>query len=109
MMKLMSNPDAYWFVTKYTPNNNCIIKAQTYDLAILEMRILCEHKDIKNSKEYSNTKSIFYDLTMSCDSNEAKRWLNHYVIKAIAYGLDTKDLNWQYYFLSAYDILGSLT
>lgn len=73
-----------------------------------EKRILAKHPDIRTSAEYMDTYNIFIELTMSCDNEEAITWMKSWIYDSIAYGISTKNLDWQDKFLAAHDIYKSL-
>ena len=60
------------------------------------------------SNYYLDAKDWFIETTMSCDQSEAIRWMQYYMSNAIAYGIQTKDLDWRTKFLAAYDLFNSL-
>lgn len=71
-------------------------------------KILKNHSNIRKTAEYQNTKSMYYECTMSCGHSEARAWLTAFMEEAINYGEVTKNLDWMDKFLAAYDILDDL-
>lgn len=72
---------------------------------VMASAILKATPNIRKTAEYQNTKSCYYDCTMSCDRGEAKGWLKAFMERAINYGEQTKNLDWKEKYLAAYDIL----
>lgn len=73
-----------------------------------EKQILAKHPDIRTSSEYVDAHDTFIELTMSCDKEEATMWMKSWIHDSIAYGISTKNLDWQNKFLAAHDIYKSL-
>ena len=46
---------------------------------------------------------------MSCNEQEAVNWMKYYMANAIAYGIQTKNLDWRTKFLAAWDLFLELT
>ena len=67
--------------------------------------ILRESPNIRKTAEYQNTKSCYYDCTMSCDVGEAKSWLKAFMNMAMDYRRRTNNTDWRDKYLAAYDIL----
>ena len=65
--------------------------------------------DLRSKPKYEEAKDMFIELTMSCNLKEAKGWMTRWMLSAIAYGLSTKDLDWRYFYLAAYDIFIELS
>lgn len=65
--------------------------------------------DFRNDADYKDAKFWFIETTMSCDKEEAINWMKYYMENALAYGIETKNLDWRTKFLAAYDILQGLT
>ena len=63
----------------------------------------------REKAEYKDAENIFLDCTMSCNKSEAINWMKYWMSNAIAYGLQTRNPDWQYKFLAAYDLFNSLT
>ena len=81
-------------------------KAELYDARELENLLvrMNKNKDLREQKEYKDAEDAFIDCTMSCERSEAIGWMRYWMGKAIAYGLETKDKRWGYFFLAAYDL-----
>lgn len=96
---------AYDFI-RLEPDRNNLRKADLYDAGILEEILVGTNynKNLREQKEYKQAEGAFIDCTMSCDRDEAIGWMRYWMGKAIAYGLATKDKNWGYFFLAAYDL-----
>ena len=65
-------------------------------------------RDFTTELEYKDAENIFYDVTGSCDKGEACDWLMDFMVQAVAYGFETKNLDWQHKFLAAHNILKNL-
>ena len=104
---------AYEFTRANAPiDMGAKIKARGFGQDMLEKfkaQIETNHSDIRQSAEYTESHDLFIELTMSCDKDEAIMWMKAWEYDAIAYGLSTKNLDWQHKFLAAYDICNSLT
>lgn len=100
---------AYDF-TRFDVDFQSKLKAQVYETSIVAFKIEYNHKDgdIRQESEYKDAHDTFIELTMSCDIDEAKNWMKHWMAEAIAYGIQTKERDWQHKFLAAYDIFNSL-
>lgn len=61
-------------------------------------------QDYTEDPDYIEARHIFIDTTMSCNQLEAVKWLEYYMVNAIAYGIATKNLDWKTKFLAAYDL-----
>lgn len=64
--------------------------------------------NLREQVKYEESKDLFIELTMSCDKEEAKRWMTTWMLSAILYGINSGDLDWRYFFLASYDILESI-
>ena len=100
---------AYEF-TRFESDFTSKMKAQAYDADTVKFQIEYAHKtsDIRGEAEYSDAENVFTELTMSCNMNEAIRWMQYWMANAIAYGIQTKNRDWQHKFLAAYDIFNRL-
>lgn len=96
---------AYEFI-KLKVSNNSPRQAEMYDANVLERLLVYRNsgKDLRKQREYKEAEDAFYDCTMSCDRDEAKECMAYFMGKAIAYGLQTQDTKWGYFFLAAFDI-----
>ena len=65
-------------------------------------------EDYKNNADYKDAKEWFIETTMSCDQEEAVNWMKYYMSNAIAYGIQTQNLDWRTKYLAAYDLFNSL-
>lgn len=85
-------------------------KASSYDAGTVAFQIKQSNPgvDFKNDPDYKDAKDWFIETTMSCDRDEAINWMNYYMANAIAYGIQTKNLDWRTKFLAAYDIQKTL-
>lgn len=86
-------------------------KAGSYNIDEVASKIKNSNPDVdfRNTEDYKDAKYWFIETTMSCDEEEAINWMNYYMANAIAYGLETKNLDWRTKFLAAYDLFNSLT
>lgn len=64
--------------------------------------------DLQDSADYKDAKYWFVETTMSCTKEEALNWMGYYMANAIAYGIQTKNLDWRTKFLAAYDLYNKL-
>lgn len=94
--------------TDFTKDFGVKLKARTYDARTLAFQIDYTDPTVRGSKKYEEAKDAFIDTTMSCDLDEAINWMNWYMVDAIAYGIVTKDRDWRYLFLAAYDLYNDL-
>lgn len=87
------------------------VKARAYEASVVAFKIEYSHKDtdLRQEQEYTDAKDCFVELTMSCDKDEAIAWMKGWMEDAIAYGISTKNRDWQHKFLAAYDLFNSLT
>ena len=101
---------AYEF-TRFEADRTYLLKAKGYDIDVIAMKIDLANLSrncFRDTVEYANAQDVFYDLTMSCNDKEALRWLGHWMLNAIAYASQTKDLDWRIFFIAAYDIYNSI-
>lgn len=82
-----------------------IVNPTKYDIEMVAHKI---KTTVADEPEYKDSLDTFIKLTMSCDLEEAKYWTKLWMRDAIAYGLQTKNRDWQHKFLAAYDIYNSL-
>lgn len=104
--------NAYEF-TRMDVDFTCVLKARAYDanvVAIMAKEVFdksgVNYKDIP---DYKDSMHWFIETTMSCDEQEAVNWMKFYMVNSIAYGIQTKNLDWRTKFLAAYDIFNDLT
>lgn len=95
----------YEFI-KVKINRRNLERAEMYDANELEKLLIRmnKNKDLREQRDYKDAQDAFIDCTMSCDRGEAIGWMRAWIGKAIAYGLETKDTKWGYFFLAAYDL-----
>ena len=93
--------------TKFNPAYACKCKAKEYDLNVL-VRKIEEQGDCRTNADYEDCQNIYYELTQSCDLEECRSWMRFWMNNAIAYGIQTKNSDWRYKFLAAYDIWNGL-
>lgn len=96
--------------TRFEADFTSQMKAQYYDTKTVAFQILHNEKnvDLRKTDDYQDAKEWFIETTMSCDEAEAMQWMNYYMANAIAYGIQTKHLDWRTKFLAAYDIANGL-
>ena len=99
--------------TKFKADYTSKMKAKRYyDVNMLAFLIRSDYERVDVNylelSDYRDTKDWFIDSTMSCDLDEAKQWMKYYMSNAIAYGIQTKNIDWQTKFMAAYDIFNSL-
>lgn len=99
----------YEFI-KFRPSQGYRNKAELYDADELKDLLLMRNKekDLRDQRDYKDAQGAFIDCTMSCDREEAIGWMRFWMGKAIAYGLQTHDKKWGYFFLAAYDLRSEL-
>lgn len=99
--------------TRFESNFTSKQKAQFYDAGVVRMQAVRAFEnqgiDYKTLPDYEDAKHWFIETTMSCNKNEAIEWMKYYMSNAIAYGIQTKNLDWRTKFLAGYDIFNSLT
>ena len=101
---------AYEFIRS---ENNYLKKHPTnrgYDANIIARNIIDRNpgKDVRSMSQYIEAEDAFLDATMSCSRNEALDWMKYFMANAMAYGWETYDKHWMFFFLAAYDIYESL-
>lgn len=87
------------------------IKARKYsfnEVAVRLERAVNGLANLRVTEDYEDAKYWFVDTTMSCDLEEAIGWMKFYMENAIAYGIQTKNLDWRTKFLAAYDLFNEL-
>ena len=101
-MKALS---AYEF-TRFDADFTAKEKTQYYDLRAVEFLIEYRAKgvDLRKTDDYKECKDTFIELTMSGDLEEAISWMEYWMANAMAYGNQTRNLDWRTKFLAAYDI-----
>ena len=91
-----------------------------YDIRTVVSDILTEYPDIREMDEYEDLMDLYIDYTMSCDLNEQRAWMKHYIESGLSklehssnmiiqrqYD-SAKDLKFKSYLeiIVAYDLLG---
>lgn len=108
----MKKLNGYEF-TRFEADFTNKVKAQQYDASIIAFK--CEEafgkscKDCHEDPDYIDSTHWFIETTMSCGKDEAINWMKYYMANAIAYGIETKNLDWRTKFLAAWDLFLSLT
>ena len=99
--------------TRFEADFTSKVKAQAYDAAVVATHAMKAFEqdglDYKEDADYVDAKDWFIDTTMSCDEKEAIGWMQYYMANAIAYGIQTKNLDWRTKFLAAWDLFNSIT
>lgn len=99
--------------TRFEADFTSKVKAQAYEASVVaeQARQAFEKAgdDYKANPDYEDAKNWFIETTMSCDNDEAINWMKYYMANAIAYGIQTKFLDWRTKFLAAWDLFVSLT
>lgn len=107
----MDRLKAYEF-TKFIPNDEAmnLQKNCYYDVDTIELQITYNNPnwDYKQDEDYLECKDVFMDVTGSCNTEEALKWMEYFMAKAIAYGIQKKDLSWRTKFLAARSIFNDL-
>lgn len=96
--------------TRFDADYTSKCKASAYEASIVAFQIEYNSKteDLRLNPDYIDAKEWFIDTTMSCDREEATNWMKYYMANAIAYGIQTKNLDWRTKFLAAYDLYNGL-
>lgn len=96
--------------TRFEADFTSKLKARNYDVKAVALKIKNNNPniDFRAEEDYSDSKSWMVDTTMSCNLEEAISWMKYYMLNAIAYGIETKNLDWRTKFLAAYDIYNNL-
>ena len=97
--------------TRFEADFTSRVKAQAYDINTLAHKIEYNNPtvDFRADEDYKDAENWFIETTMSCTPEEAIRWMEYYMSNAIAYAIETKNLDWRTKFLAAYDLFNSLT
>lgn len=87
------------------------MKAQAYDAGTVAFQIEYNNPgvDLRADEDYKDAEHWFIETTMSCNEQEAMEWMKYYMANAIAYGIQTKNLDWRTKFLAAYDLFNHIT
>lgn len=83
------------------------ILCKKYDARGLAFRITYQ-SDIRTTDDYQEALDEACEQTMSCNRQEAIKWLVNMMEEAIRYGIATQDKGWKSKFLAAYDICESI-
>lgn len=98
--------------TRFEADYTSKVKAQAYEASVVAMQAAhafeVAGKNYKEDPDYQDAQNWFYETTMSCNDEEAKKWMEYYMRNAIAYGIETKNLDWRTKFLAAHDIFNEL-
>ncbi len=97
--------------TRFEADFTSKTKSQAYDASTVAFQIGYNNPgvDFRQDSDYADAKDWFCDSTMSCDKKEAINWMKYYMANAIAYGIQTKNLDWRTKFLAAWDLFNELT
>lgn len=98
--------------TRFSADFTATLKAKKfYDVDELANKITESNPgvDFRQNADYKDAEHWFIETTMSCDKDEAVDWMKYYMANAIAYGIQTKSLDWRTKFLAAHDLFVSLT
>lgn len=96
--------------TRFDADFTSKVKANAYDADVVAMKAMeALGTNYKQNEDYTDAHYWFIETTMSCNEEEAINWMKYYMADAIAYGIQTKNLDWRTKFLAAYDIFVSLT
>ena len=90
-----------------------VLKAKAYDASVVAMQAMQAFDkagvDYQADPDYNDAMHCFIETTMSCTEDEAVNWIKFYMLNAIAYGIQTKNLDWRTKFLAAWDLFKSVT
>ena len=100
--------EAYEFAN-FNPDRKCMSLVQSkYACEDVAQKIIrtfsAKGKDYRKEKDYKESSRVFIELTMSCDEFECISWMEHWMATAMAYGIQTKNLDWQTKFMAAWNI-----
>lgn len=97
--------------TRFEADYTNKVKAGAYDASTVAFKIEYNNPgvDFRTDADYIDASQWMIDSTMSCDLKEAINWMKYYMVNAIAYGIETKNLDWRTKFLTAYDLFNKLT
>lgn len=101
--------NAYEF-TRFEADFTNTLKAKSYNITDMAKKIYATSggRDFRKDSHYKECEDMYVELTMSCDKKEAIGWMQYWMVNAIAYGIQTKNLDWKCKFLAAYDLYNSL-
>ena len=88
----------------YIVTRRCFNKAREYNLSTVSNKLTAYKTNFRKHPKYAQAYDNYIDMTMSCDREEAWTHANHWAFKAIVYGIQSKDTDWVYLFLAAYDL-----
>lgn len=96
--------------TRFDADFTCMLKAKSYDVDTIAFQIDYNNPGVDFTKDpdYEDAHYWFIETTMSCTKEEAINWMKYYMSNAIAYGIQTKNLDWRTKFLAALDIFSNL-
>lgn len=105
----MAGMSAYEF-TRFESDFTARERVKHYDARTVAFLIEYNSKahNLREDKEYKDAKNVFIELTMSCNLNEAINWMRYWIANAMAYGNQTRNMDWRHKFLAAYDLLNHL-
>lgn len=97
--------------TRFEADFTSKVKARAYEASVVVFQIEYKNPNVnfRSEADYIDAKHWFIETTMSCDEDEAINWMKYYMANAIAYGIETKNLDWRTKFLAAWDLFVSLT
>ena len=97
--------------TRFEADFTSNMKAKAWEASIVAAKIEYNNPNVgfREDADYKDAMHWFIDSTMSCTEEEAIRWVKYYMSNAIAYGIQTKNLDWRTKFLAAWDLFNSLT
>lgn len=91
-------------LTRFEANYACKQKAGTYCADVVALQLTSGRTDHRQNPKYKAAEDVYYDLTGACTAEEAQRWAQYWTANALAYGIQTRDMDWVYLFLAAYDL-----
>ena len=99
--------------TKFESDYTSKVKAQAYEASVVAMQAAHAFEvnciDYKEEDDYKDAQYWFIETTMSCNKEERISWMKYYMANAIAYGIQTKNLDWKTKFLAAWDLFEEIT
>lgn len=87
---------------KYDAGIDALPKARKYDKEAIADKLVKE-EEIRKNTDYQQTMYWILKTATKFDQDEAIDWMNYYMEVAIAYGIETKNLDWKTKFMACWD------
>ncbi len=97
--------DGYRFL-RFEASPEYQLRAQGYAEKAAELagRLTEGAEDIRSTSGYKDSKEWLMMATEGAEEHLKAEWMRYYMVNAIAYGLQTKGLDWREKFLAAHDL-----